>query len=108
MDAPEISNEAKSRIDSLSSIELLYQIVREHGEKFDGPEADYALARYRELKDLEETQFKEETLNAANEANDIAAKSNSWSKGALFIATLALLLSLWHFLHDIFSATRPG
>lgn len=96
-----VSNETKRTIDALSKDELIQEIHRGHGSRFQGDNYVCLQTRLAALEEQERAEHrqqdvghKEEHLALAREANQISHKANRLSKIAITVSVGAVLITL--------------
>lgn len=103
------SEKSKATIDRLTKAELLTEKEKGRTSQFQGANFDYLKERLAHLEEEEreagsaaEATYREETLDAAEDANAIARHSNKLSKIAIGISVAALIVAALSFLCDAY------
>ena len=89
-----ISDEDKKTIDALTMEELVHEVLRQSGSRFQGEKRDYLLTRHTLLEKKEDDAHKLKELHLAQEANNIAKAANATSSRAYRMSAFSVVVAV--------------
>lgn len=110
-----LSENSKNAIASLSKEELLLEINKGSGSRFQGEKYSYLKTRLAQIESeeqsilqQEERAHRAESISVARKANELSNQANRLSKWALFVAIVAAIAAIAPFVISMLQSNSAG